>query len=162
MSEPKLSVHSAIAQMGFKFELPPNSAKVPAIFSHEPLVVEMEATLPKFEVFAPRLHITADDVLTEKARTENAMKKYYSPIYQATFGPLSQLAGYVLNPLSLLHPGESKAAAAMLLREQDIRLERLDEAARLAHLDAIGNPDALKEDLETERDMFVENRATGR
>jgi hypothetical protein len=62
----------------------------------------------------------------------------------------------------MLHPGQSKAAAAMLLREQDIRLERLDEAACLAHLDAIGSPDAAKEDLETERDMFVSGRDTGR
>jgi hypothetical protein len=162
VAEPKLSVHSAIVQLRFKFEPPPSTEDVPGIFTRPPPIIEMQASLPAFEVVAPRSKLTEDDVATDKLRAEQAIKKYTSPAYLVTFGLVSQVAGYVLNPLSIFHHGQTGEAEAMLLRDQDIRLERLDEANRLIHLDAIGNPDAVRDDVNTERDLFVEGRATGR
>jgi hypothetical protein len=159
--EPKLSVHSAIDQLGFKF-VPQKTEDVPAVFSHPPPVIEMQASLPTFEVIAPRVKLKDNDVATDKLRVEQAVNKYTTPLYRTTFGPLSQIAEYAFNIPSIFHGWHPNEAEAMTLREQDIRIERMEEMKRLSRLNLIGNPDAAKADLESEREVYLDGRDTGR
>jgi len=155
--EPKLSAHSTLDQLGFKFEATKKTEDIPSIFTGPPPVVEMEASLPNYEVIAPKLKLKSNDVATDKLRVEQAVNKYTSPLYRATFGPASQVAEYYFNFLSILHGWHPNEPEAMALREQDIELERMDEIKTLSRLDAIGNPDAVKVDLKTERDVYFQN-----
>ena len=162
LPDPKLSVHSAIDQLGFKFVPPEKTEEVPAVFSHPPPVIEMEASLPTFEVVAPRTKLKDNDVATDKLRVEQALNKYATPLYRSTFGPLSQIAGYVMDVKTIFRGWHPSEAESMELREQDIRLERLEEMKRLSHLNIIGNPDVAKGDLNSERDVYNDGRDTGR
>ena len=129
--EPKLAVDSAIDQLGFKFIPPPRTEEVPAVFSHPPPVIEMQASLPTFEVIAPRVKLKDNDVATNKLRAEQAVNKYTTPLYRTTFGPLSQIAKYAFDIPSIFHGWHPNEDEAMTLREQDIKIERMEEMKRL-------------------------------
>lgn len=161
-AEPRLSVHSTLDQLGFKFVPPEKTEEVPTLFTHPPEVIEMEASLPLYEVEAPKLKLRENDIATNKLRVERAVNRYTSPLYRATFGPLSQVAGYAFNIPSILagwHPNE---AEAMALREEDIKIERMEDMKRLSRLNLIGNPNAAKDDLNSEREVYLDGRDTGR
>lgn len=148
--------------MHFKFAPTTKAEEVPAVFSHPPPVIEMEASLPMFEVVAPRSELNENDVATDKVRVEQAVNKYTTPLYRATFGPLSQIAEYCFDIPSIFRGWHPNEAESMTLRDQDIRIERLEEMKRLSHLNLIGNPDAAKDDLNSERDVYLQGRDTGK
>ncbi len=155
--KPKLSVSSVRDQLGFKYEPLPPAEAPPPVFAHVPAAIEMEATLPAVEITAPKLKLHDNDVLTGKGRVEKAVNTYTSPLYRATFGPLSQVAGYALNPLSILggwHPNEAESMA--LLREEQ-RRQSLDEMDSLIQLEKIGGGETkdLKNIL---RDDYISTR----
>jgi hypothetical protein len=53
--------------------------------------------------------------LTDGAKLEIAEKRYISPLYRVTFGPLSQVAAYYFNFLSVLHGWHPNEAEALRL-----------------------------------------------
>ncbi len=96
--------------------------------------------MPSFIVRDKKDQLTDHDVLTEKGQLELDRRRYISPLYQVTFGPLSQLAAYLQNPLSLFggwHPSDAEATA---LARQDRRLERLSTLDDLISLESLGDP----------------------
>ena len=89
-------------------------------------------------VWGDRVKLTATDVLTDGAKLEIAEKRYISPLYRVTFGPLSQIAAYYFNFLSVLHGWHPNEAEALTLYRQDERLKMLGELDSLAELETIG------------------------
>jgi len=102
--------------------------------SIEPPEVVMDRVL----VTAKKLNLEPHEMLTPRGRMVEAKKKYLSPVYQKTFGPLTQLAGYYFNWLSILggwHPNESEA---YLFAEQDERVRIIETLSELERLDRLG------------------------
>ena len=100
----------------------------------DPEIVEMEPLI----VSGTRIKLTEADVLTDTAKLAIAEKKYISPLYRVTFGPLSQIAGYYFNFLTILngwHPNEAEARTLYL---EDDRLQMLDEMDSLVRLERLG------------------------
>jgi hypothetical protein len=101
-------------------------------------------TLPKFDVKGSRIKVTEDDVRTPEETLALAKKEYISPLYQVTFGPLSQLAAYYLNFPSILggwHPGN---AEAMTLHAQDLRVRKMKEFDDMVDMTALVDPKEAK------------------
>jgi hypothetical protein len=113
---------------------PPLAKPPKKLLPPDPKVVEMDPVL----VWGSRVKLTETDVLTDTAKLEMAEKKYISPLYRVTFGPLSQLAGYYFNFLTILngwHPNEAEARTLYL---EDDRLQMLDEMDSLVRLERLG------------------------
>ena len=89
-------------------------------------------------VWGDRVKLTAADVLPDGAKLEIAEKRYISPLYRVTFGPLSQVAAYYFNFLSVLHGWHPNEAEALTLYRQDERLKMLGALDSLAELETIG------------------------
>jgi hypothetical protein len=90
--------------------------------------------LPRFEVRDRRLDLTEREVLTDRGLVDSAKQRYLSPVYQKTFGQLSQLALLYFNPLALLGGWHPNDAEAMTLYEQDERLRRMRRSDDLLDL----------------------------
>jgi hypothetical protein len=120
---------------------PPPAKPAEKFTAPDPKVVKMAPLI----VWGTRIPSSETEVLTERGRLELAEKRYISPLYRVTFGPLSQLAAYYLNFLTILggwHPNE---AEAMTLYRQDERLERLRELDALTRLEMFGDARDAKE-----------------
>lgn len=103
-----------------------------------PAVEPPEVMMDRLVVTAKKLNLEPHEMLTDRGRMKEAQKKYLSPVYQKTFGPLAQLAGYYFNWLSILggwHPNESEAA---LFAEQDEIVRIRTRLAELEQLDRVG------------------------
>jgi len=96
-------------------------------------------------VWGARVKLSETDVLTDSGKLEIAEKRYISPLYRATFGPLSQVAGYYFNFLSILHGWHPNEVEAMTLYRQDERLKMLGELGSLIRLETIGDARDAKE-----------------
>lgn len=113
--------------------------------------------MPKFIVRA-RLLPTREDVMTDSEVLRLARKTYISPLYQVTFGPLSQLAAYLENPLAIFggwHPSDAEANA---LARQQRRLDRLNELDSLMELESMSDPKNKAEFQEIRYQASTESR----
>jgi len=90
--------------------------------------------LPRYVVEDKRVRLADHEVLGDAGRIELAKKRYLSPVYQETLGPLSALAGLLANPLGGWNPN---APEAMALYEQDEQIRRNTEMDELLDLEAL-------------------------
>ncbi len=107
----------------------------------DPEVVQMKP----FYVRENRVRLTETDVLTDTAQLKMAEAKYLSPLYRVTFGPLSQIAAYYFNFLTILHGWHPNEAEAVTLYRQDERLKMLEKLDSLVRLEKIADPKEAKE-----------------
>jgi hypothetical protein len=107
----------------------------------DPEVVEMKP----FYVRETRIRLTEADVLTDTAKLKMAEARYLSPLYRVTFGPLSQVAAYYFNFLTILHGWHPNEAEAVTLYRQDERLKMLGELDSLVRLEKIADAKESKE-----------------
>lgn len=90
-------------------------------------------------ITASKVKLAPRDALSAKGRMQVAEKRYISPLYRTTFGPLSQIAAYYYNWPSIFtgwHPNEAEAMT--LYREAD-RVRILSEVDNLVRLEMIGD-----------------------
>ena len=132
---------STAERLGIKFSPATKDGEGEVVASPLPpgaVVAPGTVQLPPFVVRETKVKLTEKDVLTDKAKLELAKKRYLSPLYRTTLGPLSQLGAYYINWLSIFggwHPNEVEAA---VLNRQDERLEMLGEMDSLIRLETIG------------------------
>jgi hypothetical protein len=131
---------SAVERLGFTFSPPkePNKPGMPDLPAAPGTVV-----LPKFDVKDSRIKLTKDDVLSPTDKLIDAKREYISPLYAVTFGPLSQLAGYFTNFLSISNGWHPNTTEAVVLYVQDARLRKIAEFDRLAELEVLADPSQL-------------------
>ena len=89
-------------------------------------------------VTARRQPMIERDLLTPAGRLDLAKKRYLTPVYQRTFGPLSQVAAYYFDFLATLGGWHPNDAEAMVLYEDDAQKRRNTEMAELINLDRLG------------------------
>jgi len=92
--------------------------------------------LPRYVVRDKAVPLADHDVLTPKGRDEVAKKRYLSPLYQKTFGPLAAIAGLIMNPLGGWNPNSPEAGA---FYEQDEDRRRSSEESDLRELAALAD-----------------------
>jgi hypothetical protein len=132
------------ATLGFKFEsVPPKPAQLPtprtSILSPGYYYGET-VHLPPFFVH-PRQDIPEEkEMLTDFGRLQFARKKFISPLYRATFGPLAQIGAYYLNFLSILNGWHPNDAEAMALYRESERLQILTNFDDLRRIEELGEP----------------------
>ena len=150
--EPQQEGHlSASVLLGFKFHPPARTIEDVTEATQPTSPVFSDGVSPGTFVLPPyflneaRVKLTNKEILTDKGRLEIAEKRYISPLYRTTFGPLAQLATYYCDWLSILggwHPNEAEAMA--LYRQQERRL-MLDEMDSLIRLETALDPKATKQ-----------------
>jgi len=89
-------------------------------------------------VTSPSQQLIERDLLTPKGRLDLAKKRFLTPAYQKTLGPLSQVAAYYFNFLTILggwHPNDGEA---MALYEDDAQKRRNTEMTELISLARFG------------------------
>lgn len=91
--------------------------------------------LPNYAVVERPLVFTEDEMLTAQGRVDLAKKRYLSPIYQKTIGPLMAVVGFLAAPLGGWRPNSPEAMA--LYYDDDAKRRRaemsgLEDIARLA------------------------------
>ncbi len=131
---------SAVERLGIKFS-PPKEEDKPVV--PDSPVAPGTVTLPKFDVKDSRLKLTKEDALSPADKLIEAKREYISPLYAVTFGPLSQLAGYATNFLSILNGWHPNTPEAEILYLQDARLRKIAEFDRLAELEELADPSQL-------------------
>lgn len=117
--------------------------------------------LPRFDVKEKPLKLDPEEILTEYGLTEAAKKRYLSPLYTKTFGPLAQLAEYYLNFFSLLGGWHPNDAEALVLYYQDKRLQRLRSFDDLISVTKVAAPDDAKELLILRNEAFRRDQTIG-
>jgi hypothetical protein len=115
---------SAAERLGFKYNPVKESVSPPAA---EVPVPDGTVVMPKFLVRESRVKPTEEELLTPSEKLAAAKKENISPLYAVTFGPLSQLAGYYLNFLSILGGWHPNDAEALVLYEQNVRVRKMNE-----------------------------------
>ncbi|HWA10002.1 MAG TPA: hypothetical protein VG838_11175 [Opitutaceae bacterium] len=131
---------SAAERLGFSFHPPDAAASTEKTATPEAPPAPGTVVLPKFEVKETKIQLTTEDVMSVSGKMALAKREYISPLYSVTFGPLSQLAGYYLNFLSILggwHPSEGEAKILYL---QDARLRKMREFDDLIALERLADP----------------------
>jgi hypothetical protein len=123
---------------------PTPAMTVKRLSAPDPDVVEMAPLI----VWGTRAKLTEADVLTDQGKLDLAEKTYISPLYRVTFGPLSQIAAYYFNFLSILHGWHPNEAEAMTLYRQDERLKMLGEMDSLIRLESIGGREEDAKELQ--------------
>ncbi len=92
----------------------------------------------------PEVKLRPTEVLSAKGEVDYAVQHYTSELYRATFGPLSQVATYYFNFLSILggwHPNEAEALT--LHREAErIRINR--EIKDLIEIQQVKDPKQIQ------------------
>ena len=141
---------SVVERLGIKFSSPVKTEGKALVAAQSPEPIFTDTfVLPTFTITDTRLGPTEDNVLTEKARLEIAEKRYITPLYRVTFGPLAQLATYYYSPLSIFmgwHPNE---AEAMNRYREDQHVEMLEEMDSLTRLGMVKDAKDVKDAIET-------------
>jgi hypothetical protein len=136
--QPAPSRSSVTAHLGIKFS--PAAKDAPSAYAAPQLldsIFPVTVVLPAFVVQDPRVKLTEKEVLTDKARLALAEKRFLSPLYRATLGPLSQLAAYYFDWTSILRGWHPNEVEAMVLYRQEEELKQQAEMDRLLKLEAI-------------------------
>ncbi len=97
--------------------------------------------LRKMIVTERRQQLIERDLLTPKGRLDLAKKRYLTPAYQKTLGPLAQVAAYYFDFLAIFGGWHPNDAEAMLLYEDDAQKRRNTEMAELLSLARFGGPE---------------------
>jgi hypothetical protein len=134
-----------VARLRFTFDPQARETAVAAgkaALADEPPAGEFTADdvlhLRKMIVTGSRPQLIERDLLTPKGRLDLAKKVYLTPVYEKTFGPLSQLAAYYTDFLAIFggwHPNDGEA---MALYEDDAQKRRNTEMADLMNLVRLG------------------------
>jgi len=125
-------------RLGFKFDQKAHEAAIAArpkagtvwSISAEPADPDV-VRLPKYVVTDDRILLEEHEVLTPKGKVEIAKKRYLTPMYQKTFGPLTAIASFLNNPLGGWSPN---APEAMAIYEDFENLRRKSRTAELTEL----------------------------
>lgn len=111
------SAGSAASRLGIHFDQKAHDAMVAAKkgpkeggFSEEPHDSDV-IRLPKYVVTDERFPLEEYELLTPKGRVAVAEKRYLTPIYQKTIGPLSAIATFLNDPLRGWRPNAPEAIA---------------------------------------------------
>ena len=134
--------------LGFKYANPgPETANLASPGSASLANVDFGevVTMPNFVVVAYRSFPQEREMLTEYGLVQYAKKKFTTPLYRATFGPLAQIAAYYFNFFSILNGWHPSDAEAMTLYRESERVRILSEFDDLSRLEGIGNPHAGEE-----------------
>jgi hypothetical protein len=91
--------------------------------------------LPKYFVTEERMTFTTREILTPEGHLAVAKKRYISPVYAKTLGPLSNIYALIYNPLGGWHPNDAEAMTLYLDAEQK---RRNTEMKDLLTLDGFG------------------------
>jgi hypothetical protein len=131
---------SAASRLGIHFDQKAHDAAVAAkkgamdggIFAepHDADVIR----LPKYVVKEERFPLEEYELLTLKGRVAVAEKRYLTPIYQKTVGPLTAIATFLNDPLGGWRPNAPEAIAIYEDFENVRRRERTKELTSLAAL----------------------------
>ena len=125
-----------LARLGFAFDQHAHDLAVTAVKEQDSTETQSsdEAAsddllkLPKFVVLGKKVPFQDREILTPKGRLDLAKKTYLTPAYQKTLGPLSALAGLLMNPLGGWQPNNPEA---MVLYEDTEQLRRKTEMQEL-------------------------------
>ena len=143
----KLSI-SPPALLGFKFEKSgPKTPNLASTGSSSQPIEDLGETvqLPKFVVEARRNVPQEEEMLTDYGRLQFAKNKFTTPLYRATFGPLSQVAAYYFNFLTILNGWHPSDAEAMALYRESERVQILTDFDDLCRLEELGDPHTAEE-----------------
>ena len=142
-----------IARLGFNFDQHAHDLAVAAdetnIFSDKnEFAVSPEGVilLPKYTVNEKRMPFTERDILTPEGRITLANKRYISPVYRKTLGPLAAIASLLMNPLGGWRPNDREAMTLYNDAEQKRRNSAMRE---LFELEALREPPAETQHAET-------------
>jgi len=144
---PKLSLSPA-ALLEFKYEKPgPTTPNLASTGSSSQPIEDLGETvqLPKFVVEARRNVPQEKEMLTDYGRLQFAKKTFTTPLYRATFGPLSQVATYYFNFLTILNGWHPSDAEAMTLYRESERVQILTDIDDLCRLEKLRDPHTDKE-----------------
>ena len=134
--------------LGFKFANPGPETAILASTGSSSLPNEdfgQVVMMPKFIVMANRNVPREEEMLTEYGRVQYAKKKFTTPLYRATFGPLAQIAGFYFNFFTILNGWHPSEAEAMTLYRESERVRIVSEFDDLSRLEGLGNPYAGEE-----------------
>lgn len=130
------SANETANRLGFHFDQKAHDAAVAArtkegsAFLNVPVDPDV-IRLPKYTVKDKKVWMTEGDMLTPQGKLEIAKKRYLSPVYQKTLGPLAAVAGLIHNVLGGWNPNGPEA---MAIYEDNEALRRRNELADLAEL----------------------------
>ena len=138
----KDSAASVTTHLGIKFSSSAQDTKETPASPARPDPLLPDSSLPltilkPYVITTPRVKLTERDVLTDQAKLALAKKTQLTPLYQVTFGPLSQLGAYYFDWLSILggwHPNDLEALV-LYRQEEDVR--RKNEMDSLMRLETI-------------------------
>lgn len=140
MATGALADDDASARLGFHFDQHAHDAAVAAQHSVGPPSFDTEppppgvVRLPKYVVRDRRIPLEEHDVLTPSGQVDVAEKRYLTPMYRKTLGPLSAVLSLLNNPLGGWNPN---APEAMALYEQDEQIRRNGEMGDLLDLERL-------------------------
>lgn len=141
--------HQSVDRLGIKFNPNPqdekNSPAVPRLAAIDPADASLDVTkLEPFIVKGPRVKITERELLTKKGTLALARKTQLTPLYEVTFGPLSQVGSYYFNWLTILGGWNPNNAEAMTLYRQEEEVRRDKEMSDLMRLESFQEVDLEK------------------
>ena len=110
--------------------------------------------LPRFDVKEMPLRIDADELLTAHGQLDDAKRRFISPLYAKTFGPLAQLGAYYLDFFSILGGWHPNDLEALVLYDQDRRLKRMQDFNDLIAVSKVASPDEARELLDLRNESF--------
>lgn len=131
-----------VARLGFKFDQRTHDAAVAAAKAASErddrgpeVLADGVIRLPKYYVNEERMPFNSRDILTPEGQLALAKKRYISPVYAKTLGPLSAVASLIMNPLGGWQPNGPEA---MTLYKDEEQKQRNADMKALTKLDAAG------------------------
>ena len=110
--------------------------------------------MPKFVAMAHRNIPAEKDMLTSYGRLELAKSKFTTPLYQVTLGPLSQVAAYYFNVLTIFNGWHPNDAEAMTLYNESERVQILKDFDDLSQLEESSDPKTINELKRTRQEVW--------
>jgi hypothetical protein len=127
-------------RLGFVFDpkireaaLAAEQQRARSIFEATPADADV-VRLPNYTVTDGRIPLEEHELLTPKGKVDVAMKRYVSPLYRKTLGPLSAVASFLNNPLGGWAPNTPEAMSLYADDENKRRRARVAELEDLATL----------------------------
>lgn len=126
------------ARLGFRFDQQARDAAIAAEKKSgvlEDLPADADVIrLPKYQVTEQRIPLEEHELLTPQGRLDVAKKRYLTPLYQKTLGPLAAVASLLNNPLGGWNPNGPEAMALYEDNENLRRRNRINELSEIAGL----------------------------
>ena len=146
---PENHAQQSINRLGIKFSSNLSDEKststAPQLSGLDPVEASLDMTkLEPFVVTGPRVKLTERELLTKKGTLALARKTQLTPLYQVTFGPLSQVGTYYFNWMTILGGWHPNNAEAMALYRQEEEVRRDKEMNELTKLESLQEADLAK------------------